>query len=122
MNEINLKKYIRNIVNETFNRIIAEQRSNHLHAMLTEKITKTVINKLNEDDDKHGKRTAVVKALNNDMYNHAEIAYKLYPNMDKDTARSYFSKKFRQEPDDNGQIRQFNDEEVNTIYNLIRKK
>lgn len=116
-----IENFIHNTVKQTFNKLIEEKQKNIIKTKLTEQITKEVIQKLNEDNTEN-KRNAIMKALNNDMYNHAELAYTLYPNMDKDAARSYFSKKFRQEPDDDGQIRHFSEDEINKIYNMIRKR
>lgn len=49
-----------------------------------------------------------------DKYAHSTLSYRLYPDMDKDTARSYFSKKVRGD-------REFDDEEIKKLYTIMKK-
>ena len=63
-----------------------------------------------------------MKALKDPKYNHAQLAYTLWPDMDKDTARSLFSKMATGTPDNDGVVRHFSDEDVNTLYQAIRKR
>ena len=77
---------------------------------------------LNESEDTtEMKRNAVMKALKDPKYNHAQLAYALWPDMDKNAARSLFAKMANGTPDNDGVIRHFNDEDVNKLYQLIRK-
>ena len=86
-------------------------------------ISGNIFRKLFEDKGKLDmKRNAVMKALKDPKYNHAQLAYALWPDMDKDTARSLFAKKANGTPDNDGVIRNFTDEEINTLYQLIRKR
>ena len=65
-----------------------------------------------------GKKTYVsnmLKKNDNDKFDHAHLAYQLWPNMNKDAARSYFSKCVRGE-------RNFSDEEVTNLFNMLRSK
>lgn len=48
---------------------------------------------------------------------HSQLAYRLWPGMDKDEARSLFSKKYRGE-DAEGKTYSFNDKEIDTLYNM----
>ena len=48
---------------------------------------------------------------------HSVLAYELWPEKDEDSARSEFSKKYRGE-DDRGREYQFDDDEINTLYNM----
>ena len=53
------------------------------------------------------------------------MAYDLWHPKDqgeKDTLRSLFSKKATGKPDNDGAIRKFSDEEINKLYQMIRKK
>ena len=76
---------------------------------------------INEDDSASGvgsKKSfvaAMLKKNDNDKFDHAHLAYQLWPNMNKDTARSYFSKCVRGE-------RNFSDEEVTNLFNMLRSK
>ena len=68
------------------------------------------------------KRNAVKSALKDPKYNHAQLAYRLWPDMDKDTARSLFAKMANGTPDNDGVVRNFSEEDINTLYQLIRKR
>ena len=78
--------------------------------------------KKEKDDDKEGsssegKREIVMKWLNTEQQLHSVLAYKLWPDTDKDQARSDFSKKWRGE-DNTHKPYSFDDEEINILYNL----
>ena len=65
-----------------------------------------------------GKKSFVTNALKNDdsdKYDHANLAYQLWPSLDPDTARSYFSKCVRGE-------RNFSNKDITSLYELIRTK
>ena len=71
------------------------------------------------------KRNSVMAALQNDIIDNAPLAYKLYPSetdSEKATARSLFSKKATGKPDADGQVRHFDDEEINTLFNVLRQR
>jgi hypothetical protein len=90
---------------------------------IVNRICENVMRKLYEsDNDTDMKRNAVMKALKDSKYNHAQLAYKLWPDMDKNTARSLFAKMANGTPDNDGVVRHFNDEDVNSLYQMIRKK
>lgn len=121
LNEKILNKHIKSVIKET---------------LLKEKIKKVVLqearNMILEKDGKKTKSTkndaklkSVVSALKDPKYNHAQLAYSLYKPKDqseKDTYRSLFSKKVHNKPDSDGNIRKFNTEEINKLYQLINKK
>ena len=50
------------------------------------------------------------------------MAYSLWPDMGKDTARSLFAKMANGTPDNDGVVRNFSDEDINALYQMIRKK
>lgn len=124
------EKMIKRIVNECINDIINEQHKNNIKNIIKEEIKKYIMtNSINEEEenDKKGdmKRNAVMNMLKNDVYNHAPLAYKLYDANDeseKATARSLFSKKATGKPDADGQVRHFDTDEVNKLYDLLRQK
>ena len=128
-----LKNRLKTIVNECINDIINEQRENHIRNIVKENIKKYITKTINEEEESNKtnnkrldlKRNAVMGMLKNDIYDHAPLAYKLYDANDeseKATARSLFSKKATGTPDADGQVRHFDDEEVNKLYDLLRQK
>ena len=98
--------------------------------MIKEEIKCILMDKaINEEKDDgkrlNMKRNAVMSMLKNDLYDHATLAYQLYDSNDdsqKATARSLFSKKATGHPDADGQIRRFDDTEINKLYDLLRTK
>ena len=104
-------------VRTTLKNTIMEQRINNI---VSDVIKKNLYE--SEDQNTEMKRNAVMKALKDPKYNHAQLAYTLWPDMDKDAARSLFSKMATGTPDNDGVVRHFNDEDVNTLYQAIRKR
>jgi hypothetical protein len=101
-------------------RAIEENRKKQTFIKL---VSEEVIRRLNEDENSSDmKRNAVMKALKDPKYNNAQLAYSLWPDMDKDTARSLFAKMANGTPDNDGVIRHFNDTDVNSLYQMIRKR
>ena len=91
------------------------------------KIIKEEYAKLNEEGEQIGdmKRKAVMNTLKDPKFNHAQLAYDLYHPKDqgeKDTVRSLFSKKASGKPDNDGAIRSFSDDEINELYQMVRKR
>lgn len=71
-----------------------------------------------EDDEATGHRRAeVMRWLESNQNKHSVLAYKLYPSISKDGARSKFSKKYRGE-DKNGHRYDFDPAEINRLYNM----
>ncbi len=104
-------------VRTTLKNTIMEQRINNI---VSDVIKRNLYE--SEDQNTEMKRNAVMKALKDPKYNHAQLAYTLWPDMDKDTARSLFSKIATGTPDNDGVIRHFSDEDINTLYQAIRKR
>lgn len=104
-------------VRTTLKNTIMEQRINNI-------VSDVIKHNLYESEDQNieMQRNAVMKALKDPKYNHAQLAYTLWPDMDKDTARSLFSKMATGTPDNDGVVRHFSDEDVNTLYQAIRKR
>ncbi len=69
----------------------------------------------NTEEDS-AKRDSVLKWLDSAQELHSVLAYELWPDMDKDDARSLFSKKYNGESQ--GKHYEFDPEEINTLYNL----
>ena len=125
-----LENKIKNIVSECIDNIIIEQRKERIRHIVKENIKNYIIDKaINEEENNDKrldmKRNAVMGMLKNDIYDHAPLAYQLYDANDeseKATARSLFSKKATGKPDADGQVRHFDDAEVNKLYELLRQK
>ena len=125
-----VKNKLKSIIRESLNKIVYERKKKLLKNMIKEEIRGFLMDKaINEekDDSKrlNMKRNAVMSMLKNDLYDHAALAYQLYDSNDdsqKATARSLFSKKATGHPDADGQIRRFDDTEINKLYDLLRTK
>ena len=63
------------------------------------------------------KRELVMRWLGSAKEKHSVLSYELFPDLDHDTARSEFSKKFRGEDADKKSY-EFTDDEINTLYNM----
>lgn len=63
------------------------------------------------------RRALVLKWLDSAQELHSVLAYELWPDKDEDSARSEFSKKYRGH-DDEGKPYHFDDDEINTLYNM----
>lgn len=63
------------------------------------------------------KRSAVMKWLDSAQELHSVLSYDLWPSLDKDSARSEFSKKYNGK-DASGKQYNFTDGEINTLYNM----
>lgn len=71
----------------------------------------------NDDEETGHKRAEVMRWLESNQNKHSVLAYKLYPSISKDGARSKFSKKYRGE-DKNGHKYDFDPAEINRLYNM----
>ena len=125
-----VKNKLKSIIRESLNEIISERKEKMLKNMIKEEIKGILMDKaISEEKDSNKrldmKRNAVMSMLKNDLYDHATLAYQLYDSNDdsqKATARSLFSKKATGHPDADGQIRRFDDTEINKLYDLLRTK
>lgn len=70
-----------------------------------------------EDSSLENKRDMIMKWLDSEQELHSVLAYELWPDKDKDQARSDFSKKWRGH-DNTDKPYEFDDEEINRLYNL----
>ena len=123
-----IENYIRSVVND----FIQEAKKENAIRRVVRKTVNEMLDKMNEDkaDDKEGdsesmriKRNTVMKLLRNDRLKDSEFAYDIWhpkDQSDKDTARSLFSKKVNGTPDADGNVREFTDEEISKLYELLR--
>lgn len=119
--ELNNKIYriIQECITEAVKKQIQKQR--------IAKIIKEEYAKLTEDNEQSSsmKRKAVMTWLKDPKFNHAQLAYDLYHPKDqseKDTVRSLFSKEATGKPDADGAIRSFSDDDINKLYQMMRKR
>lgn len=123
-----IENYIRSVVND----FIQEAKKENAIRKVIRKTINEMLDKMNEDkaDDKEGdsesmriKRNTVMKLLRNDRLKDSKFAYDIWhpkDQSDKDTARSLFSKKVNGTPDADGNVREFTDEEISKLYELLR--
>ena len=103
---------------------ITEAVKKEIYKNRIKQIIKEEYAKLNEKSNQSGdtKRKAVMAALKDPKFNHAQLSYALgHPKSqsEKDTLRSEFSKKATGKPDNDGAIRSFSDDEINELYPMI---
>lgn len=102
--------------------VIKEVCKRRIRQIVEEELSK----KLYEDEQNTDmKRKAVMNTLKDPKFNHAQLAYGLYHPKDqseKDTVRSLFSKKATGKPDNDGAVRKFSDDEINKLFQMVRKK
>lgn len=70
-----------------------------------------------DDEGMKSKRESVMKWLDTAQELHSVLSYELWPELDKDTARSEFSKKYRGE-DADGNSYSFDDDDITKLYNM----
>lgn len=113
-----LKENIRSIINEC----IMEQ---YIENLVKQTVAEAVNSKRMLSEGDGSKRSAVMKLLKDEKFDHAYLAYKLWHPKDqgeKDTYRSLFSKKFTEKPDADGTIRKFTSKEINKLYNMLKRE
>lgn len=117
-----MRKNIQKLISESVDYVLKKQQ---VRNMVLEEFRRQLHEDDNNDSSTDMKRKAVMKKLKDPKYNHAQLAYSLYHPKDqseKDTVRSLFSKKATGNPDNDGAIRHFDDEEINSLYQMIRKQ
>lgn len=96
--------------------IVREELDRYAGMYITEKKKK----KKNSSIEMGKAKNTVKRSLKDKKFKNSVIAYELWPDMDKDTARSLFSKKVSGKPDNDGNIRNFTDEEIVKLTSIIR--
>ena len=124
MDKNRLKQFINECVAETLKE---EKQRARITQIVNEELQKALNeDKKDKDEEKSStKRNAVMSSLKDPKFNNAQLAYALYNPKDqseKDTVRSLFSKKATGKPDNDGAIRHFDDDEINKLYQMIRKR
>ena len=80
-------------------------------------ILSEAVSQSNQGDET--KRRAVISFLTKPECDAAQYAYKLWPDKDKDSCRSYFYKCLNGELDDNGNRYDFSSSEINDLHSMI---
>lgn len=91
-----------------------EQLTNKIYRLMKEAMMES---EKEQDSNISNKNDTVMKWLNSAQNLHSVLAYRLWPNVDKDAARSLFSKKYRGE-DSDGKKYSFSGDEINSLYNM----
>ena len=118
---------VNNKVYKIIQECITEAVKKEIYKNRIKQIIKEEYAKLNENDKQSSdmKRKEVMNTHKEPKFNHAQVAYDLYHPKDqseKDTVRSLFSKKATGKPDADGAVRSFSDEEINKLYQMVRKR
>lgn len=117
MNEATLRQYIRKVVRESIFDEIAGLPEN------TESDKKEDEKPKDSVGGKKGRMThvkdVVIKTLKEPETDCAPFAYELWPEKDKDSARSYFYKCRDGKSNENGSHYTFTDDEFNAIYKML---
>lgn len=125
LNEQNMKR-LQEAINEAVDEILLPiQNEVKLRKIIGEGLKQYKKKSLNEADTADTKRKNVMSMLGDDKFNHAELMRHLYHPKDKseeDTYRSLFSKKATGKPDADGAVRHFTDDEINSLYELLRQR
>ena len=129
------KEILKTKIKESVSEVITEMKMQmKIRQIIRECINESLNHSINEEEtkDKDGdyesaniKRNTVMKLLRNNKLKDSQFAYSLWHPKDqseKDTYRSLFSKKVHGEPDADGNIREFTDEEISQLYELLRSK
>lgn len=110
-----------------------EITENDIHRMVMSSVNKILnenfSNRIFEEDDNDDNRSfaqadtkkkqKVIQYLSRPEADVAQFAYKLWPDKEKDSCRSYFYKCLNGEKDDNGNAYDFSSDEINRIYSMI---
>ena len=77
--------------------------------------------KKDSEDDKSSskRRERVISRLKSDGVDVAQYAYRLWPDKDEDSARSYFYKCLDGKTNDSGDVYRFTSDEINRLYSML---
>lgn len=125
-----LREHVRSLVAEAVHKKHNELMRGRVAAIVETTVRKmAAAGMLKEDDSTNqrgddSKRKSVMTMLRDDKYNHAELMRELWhpsSQEEEDTLRSLFSKCATGTPDADGAVRSFSEEEINKLYELLRK-
>lgn len=114
--EKKIEKLVRESISQDFLNSLKEKHGSNEGDSEIEKKQKEADKKKNIEKSE-SKRGAVMKWLDSAQELHSVLSYDLWPSLDKDSARSEFSKKYNGK-DANGKRYDFTDSEINTLYNM----
>lgn len=119
---LNEEKVLRAKIKSMIRESLFDSGYNMFEKESPEKSNKSKDNKGKTSNSSLKKRQRVLQALKADEVDVAQYAYKLWPNKDEDTCRSYFYKCLDGKEDDNGNPYKFSDEEINRLYSMLSNK
>ena len=122
-----LTEHIKQLVREAFYEMGGYMQQEN--GMMEKKKPSKKSNRKRSSKRQHGmamRRKAVIDALDTAKDGQGEIkldvapyAYALWPDKDKDSARSYFYKCLKGEKNDSGVPYEFDDSEINRLYSML---
>lgn len=113
------------ILRESIKRMVKESIFDYINGGMYEKSEDSESNSSKERrsseerevSDKKKKR--IIQYLKDEKTDIAPYAYELWPDKDKDSARSYFYKCLDGKTNDNGDVYSFSDDEFNRLHSMI---
>lgn len=123
MNKMEVNNKVYKIIQEC----ITEAVKKEIYKNRIKQIIKEEYAKLNEKSNQSidMKRKSVMFSLKDPKFKHSQLAYALdHPKnkSEKATSRSKFAKKASGKPDADGVVRHFSDDEINDLYQMMRKR
>lgn len=129
LHEISQRQYVREAVIKSLSEYIRENylkpEKSGLRTLNDYLGENAIISEAEEDNNTASKRKTVMALLKDKKYDHAQLAYELWHPKDdseKATCRSLFSKMANGTPDAEGTVREFDDKDIVSLYQILRKK
>lgn len=108
------------IISESIKRVIREGFFDSFPSMYEKKKEEDETPKEKEGDKASAKRRErVISRLKSDGVDVAQYAYRLWPDKDEDSARSYFYKCLDGKTNNTGDVYKFTSDEINRLYSML---
>lgn len=111
---------LNSIISESIKRVLSEGFFDSFPSMYEKKKEENEKPKEQEGDKSSAKRRErVISRLKSDGVDVAQYAYRLWPDKDEDSARSYFYKCLDGKTNDTGDVYKFTSDEINRLYSML---
>jgi hypothetical protein len=111
---------LNSIIAESIKRVLSEGFFDSFPSMYEKKKEEDDKPKEQEGDKASAKRRErVISRLKSDGVDVAQYAYRLWPDKDEDSARSYFYKCLDGKTNDTGDVYRFTSDEINRLYSML---
>ena len=111
---------LNSIISESIKRVLSEGFFDSFPSMYEKKKEENEKPKEQEGDKASAKRRErVISRLKSDGVDVAQYAYRLWPDKDEDSARSYFYKCLDGKTNDTGDVYKFTSDEINRLYSML---